>query len=67
MGNPARTLAAFELRDKSFDLALAVVDYDRALGETPPGPNSDALRVQMRDLAKQLLLRIAREGVIATG
>lgn len=56
-------LGGLELRDKTFDLALAVIAEDRATREQPDCV--PALRIQMRDMAKQLMVRIARDGTRA--
>jgi hypothetical protein len=58
--------ARLEERDRSFDLALSVMRYCRAIQERPAATASDALQMyyaEMRDRASSMVTDIAREGV----
>lgn len=59
----AAALGGLELRDKSFDLAVAVLEAERAEESNPEAV--PYLRVQARSLAKQLMTRIARDCAVA--
>jgi hypothetical protein len=54
---------ALSWRDDSFDLALMVMRYDVALRTTPPPPDLLRLQLEMRDLARRVLAKIARASI----
>jgi hypothetical protein len=51
---------ALLLRNESFDLALAVMQHDAALRTTPAPAGLPLLQLEMRDLARRMLAKIAR-------
>jgi hypothetical protein len=60
---PSPALNDLEFRDKIFDLAMAVVEQERA--ERDHSESADYWRVRMRTLAKQMVARIAHDAVSA--